>query len=309
MKKNLIALAVAATMVPAIAAAEGASISGFADITLTSDNDENVFGANAELDIRNTVGAVTVGADIDFTLGTNATPGTSNLEQAFFAWGAAENVTVIAGVINNPIGWEAEDAPGLYQVSHGQIYDILDSQTALYGNNIAGLAVAYNAGIATITAAVLNDIGHTNMDDNSLALVVNLAPMEGLALELGYVTQEEKAAGSSIITTAGNVVDFNATFTAVENLMVGFEYLAADNIVDSAMGITGNYAIMDNLSATLRYDVVSFEAGGDDSKSTTVAFTYGLADNLDVLLEYRSDDKGNGTDTDSMGVLEFIASF
>jgi len=315
MKKNLIALAVAAAVAPGFAAAEGASVSGFADIKLMIDNDKNYFLANGEVDFRNTQGAVTVGVDADLALagndGVNAELSgphdSAAIEQAFFAWGAVENLTILGGVFNNPIGLESEDVTGLHTASHGQIYGILDGQTALYGNNIAGLAAAYNAGPATITAAVLNDLGHTDLEEVSLALVVNFMAMEGLDLELGYVTQEDEDSAGNVVT-AGNVVDFNATFTAVENLYVGFEYLAADNVVDSAIGLTGSYMIMDGLDASLRYDVVSYEADNtDDTTSTTVAVGYKIADNLKAKVEWTSFD--NGDDTDDSGQVKFIATF
>ncbi len=166
MKKNLIALAVAAVMAPGFAAAEGASISGFADITHTSnsDVDQSVFNANGEIDVRNTMGSVTVGVDVDLFLhGDNydaavADNDSATLEQAFFAWKATDAVTVIGGVFNNPIGWDAEDAPDMDMTSHTLSYNALDAATDLYGNNLAGVAAAFAAGPATITAAVLNDM-------------------------------------------------------------------------------------------------------------------------------------------------------
>ena len=343
MKKNLIALAVAATMVPAIAAAEGASVSGFTDISLTADNKMNLFLANAEVDFRNTSGAVTVGLDVDFSLagngGNNAGLSGPNdsaaIEQAFFAWGAAENLTVIAGVINNPIGLEGQDGTDINTVSFGQIKGILDDQTALYGNNIAGLAAAYDAGVATITVALLNDIRHTNLESNSIALVINSSPVEGLNLELGYVTQDDKdAAGASSedltntgtlssvtnVGSAGNVLDINATYD-IAGATIGLEILTADNIVDRAIGLHLDYKVNDQIGVNFRYDTVSYgsTAAGvdlsniDDTTSTTLALSYVVADNLTVYAEYKSTDDivmatGKAVD-DSAGALGFIATF
>ncbi|MCF6231058.1 MAG: hypothetical protein L3J62_09810 [Gammaproteobacteria bacterium] len=344
MKKNLIALAVAATMVPAIAAAEGASISGFTDISLTADNDRNLFLANAEVNFRNTSGAVTVGLDVDFSLagngGTNAGLSGPNdsaaIEQAFFAWGAAENVTVIAGVINNPIGLEGQDATDINTVSFGQIKGILDDQTALYGNNIAGLAIAYDAGIATVTLALLNDIRHTNLESNSVALVINSSPVEGLNLELGYVTQDDMSAtgastenlattnnnlsGVANVGSAGNVLDFNATY-AIAGATVGLEILTADNVVDQAIGLHVDYKINDQIGVNFRYDTVSYGktaagtdfSGFDDTTSTTLALNYIVADNLTVYAEYKTKDDivlatGKAED-DAVAALGFIATF
>lgn len=335
MKKTIIALAVAAAMVPALAAAEGASISGFNDITLTSDNDTTTFGAATEIDVRSTVGAVTVGADIDFDL-NGGTGNNVNVEQAFFAWGAAENLTVIAGVINNPIGLEGEDSTDINTATHGQIYNILDGQTALDGNNIAGLAVAYNAGVATVTVALLNDIRGTNNESNSIALVVNASPVENLNLELGYVTQDDKQADgtstedltntgtlSSVanVGSAGNVINLNATYD-IAGATLGFEYLAADNVVDSAIGLHAAYKVNDKVGVNFRYDVVAYGstamgtdigALAEDTTSTTLSVKYKIADNLSVKAEYKiSDDSVLGTNNtvdDEVAKIKFVATF
>lgn len=327
MKKNLIALAVAATMVPAIAAAEGASIGGYADISLNIDNNSNVFLANAEADFRNTMGAVTVGVDVDFALagnnGTNAGLSGPNdsaaIEQAFFAWGAMDNLTVIGGVFNNPIGLEGQDGTDIDTATFGQIKGILDGQTALYGNNIAGLAAAYNAGVATVTLALLNDIGHTNTEENSIALVVNAAPIEGLNLELGYVTQEDQtAAGVAANGSAGNVLDLNATF-AVAGATVGLEYLTADNIVDSAIALHLDYVVNEQIGVNLRYDTVSYGeladgtdiSSWDDTTSTTLTGRYQIEENLTMYVEWKSADVlvGNNAEDNEMGTIGFIANF
>ncbi len=332
MKKTIIALAVAAAMVPALAAAEGASISGFNDITLKSDNDQTTFNASTEIDVRSTVGAVTVGADLDIDLGAGAT----NLEQAFFAWGAAENLTVIGGVFNNPIGLEGEDSTDINTATHGQIYNILDGQTALDGNNIAGLAVAYNAGVATVTVALLNDIRGTNNESNSIALVVNASPVENLNLELGYVTQDDKQANgtstedltntgtlSSVanVGSAGNVINLNATYD-IAGATLGFEYLAADNVVDSAIGLHAAYKVNDKVGVNFRYDVVAYGstamgtdigALAEDTTSTTLSVKYKIADNLSVKAEYKiSDDSVLGTNNtvdDEVAKIKFVATF
>lgn len=136
MNKLLISVATAALMSPAAVLAAVTAVDGFN--TITYDEDKKAFGASTELDFAHTTGAVTVGADIDFDLNV----GKSNLEQAFFAWQANEDVTVIGGVINNPIGADAEDITTRDFVAHSAIFNILDYQTALEGNTVAGVAAA-----------------------------------------------------------------------------------------------------------------------------------------------------------------------
>ncbi len=320
MKKNLITLAVAAALASplAIQAADSASVSGFVDIYYNSYGDDGSpgFGADGEVDVQATKGSVTVRADIDLSLLDSNTTG-ATLEQAFFAWGAVEGVTVIGGVFNNPIGQEAEDAPDIEFASHSVIYNILDNQTVLNGNNVAGVAVAGGTEMFTGTLAVLNDIQHATDTDgnmeNSIAAVLNVNPMEGLALELGYVTQE---------TGAENVLDFNAQY-GIAGFTVGLDYLMADKGVDSAYNLWGSYAITDQIAVKARYEAIDLEASGADTATKyTLYGSYAIEDNLLVALEYSQGDLGNNEDgnpatrdelfgiaDDSTVTLEFIGTF
>ncbi len=309
MKKNVIALAVAAAMVPGFAAAEGATISGFTDITWTHDavgavKDTNIFAANAEVDIRNTVGAVTVGVDMDVNLGGTAGAALQtdefNLEQAFFAWGAAENVTVIAGLFNNPIGLDGGDAPDQPTTQTGLIAGALDAATALHvGNNISGLAVAYNAGVATVTGALLNEVqaGSTADEDNSYALIINASPMEGLDLELGYVTMD-----GAVQNLGDSALDVNASYD-FGMAKVTAEILDVDAWNDALVGVGVYAGVADGANVGLRYETND----NIDQEQTNLVGSYELADSLTVLAGYNMVSTGN-TDDDQI-VIEFIAKF
>ena len=312
MKRSLLALAVGTLSLSAYAGS--ATVSGFTDITYTNATDTSVFLANGEVDFAGKTDKASVNVDLDLSIGTGANggnlsgPGDSAvIEQAYFAYSGLPMVTVLGGVFNNPIGWEAEDAPDMYQVTKGQIYKILDNQTRLYGNNIAGVAAAVDLmGMGSLTLAGLNDIGlqdstnTTALDENSIAAVVNLTPMKGLGIEGGYVTQ----AGG-----VGYVYDANLTYSDF-GATVGLEYLGAETTVDSAIGATLNYMIMDDLGVTVRYEMISYEAGGDDTTSVTGAVSYALAKNLTVLAEYTDVKRDFDSSADSDAInLEFVATF
>ncbi len=330
MKKNVIALAVAAAMAPGFAAAADSKVSGFADITyINADADADVLGngketsafvANAEVDFASKLSdIVSVRVDTDLSLATNGginaaaiTGGPADsaaIEQAYFAASVAEGVTVIGGVFNNPIGWQAVDVVDRYQSANLLTYDVLDGQTALYGNNIAGVAVAGDLGPVTVTGAVLNDIGGLT-DKNSVALVVNASPVAGLDLELGYVTQEtDHEDGGSTIDTAGNVTDFNATYKNA-GLTLGLEYLTAEELLDTGLAITANYMFTPALGATVAYSSLDGDGFGDDADTrTSVAGIWNIADNLVSKLEFTTDDAGDGADSTSVTNLRFIAKF
>lgn len=266
------------------------------------------------------MGAVTVRVDADVNLAINGGANADNalsgsgqdsgrFEQAYFAWGATEGVTVLGGVFNNPIGQEAEDAPDMDFTSHGVTYNILDGQTVAYGNNVAGIAAAGAVGPATVTVAVVDDIGlATNAKGEgklSTAAVVNFSPMKGLDLELGYVTQDAQAE---------NVLDFNGKYSAGA-LTVGLDYLAADAAVDSATNLWAGFAVNDKINVKVRYESVAFEAAGvDDSTRTTFYASYTISDNLSAALENSSGDNASsegvsGIADDDVTTLEFIGTF
>ncbi len=324
MKKNMIALAVAAAMVPGFAAAADSKVSGFADITyINADADADVLGngketsaftANAEVDFASKLSdIVSVRTDVDFNIGGNDGAASAIIEQAFFAAGVAEGVTVIGGVFNNPIGWQAVDVVDRYQSTNLLTYDVLDGQTALYGNSIAGVAVAGDLGPVTVTGAVLNDIGGLT-DKNSVALVVNAAPVAGLDVELGYVTQEtDHEDGSPTIDTAGNVTNLNATYKNA-GLTIGAEYMTAEELLETGLSFTANYMFTPALGATIAYSSVKGkDATGpwqDDADTrTSVAGIWNVADNLTSKLEFTTDDKGDNNDSTNVVNLRFIAKF
>ncbi len=313
-KKNLAALAVVGVLVNPLLAIAGddAEVGGFVDVIGNSDR-QPVFTADAEVDVSKKIGAVTVRADMDANLAgnTGASVGgqdSGRIEQAYFAWGATQTVTVLGGLFNNPIGQELEDAPDMDFTSHSVVYTILDGQTALYGNNVAGIAAAVGVGPATITLAVVDDLGlsasTSGKGKTSTAAVVNFSPMKGLDLELGYVTQDVQAE---------NVLDFNGKYS-VGALTVGLDYLAADKAVDSAANLWVGFNINDKANVKARYETVSFAAGGDDSTKTTLYATYVINDNLSAALESSSGDNTSGEAisgiaNDDVTTLEFIGTF
>lgn len=329
LKKNMVALAVVGALAAPLAVqADDAEVSGFIDVIANSDR-QPVFTSDAEVDVSKKMGAVTVRVDFDTNLAANGGGSvfgedSGRLEQGYFAWAATESVTVLGGLFNNPIGQELEDAPDMDFTSHSAVWMILDHQTALYGNNIAGIAAAGAVGPATVTVAVIDDIGlatsgtgANTKGKTSTAAVVNFSPMKGLDLELGYVTQDKDTGAF-----AGNVTDLNGTFSTGA-LTVGLDYLLAEKIIDSAANLWVRFDVNNKTNVKVRYETVAFENAGittgvKDATKTTIYGTYSINDNLSAALEYSkgSNDNGGAVVTgvtgivdDSVTTLEFIGTF
>jgi len=291
-------------------------INGFLDVThLLSDGEtdgtsarENKFNTSAELDLQTALTEkASVRIDVDYQNTVNEGTGVS-MEQAFLRWKAQGGLNVLAGVMNNPLGWEGHDAPDLYQISQGQLWNIFDGQTSLYANNIAGLMVEGKAGNGLeFAGGVLNDLGNV-AEENSLIGLARFKGTPDLELELGVITQDSQAE---------TLIDANATFKRGA-LTVGGEALIASAVYDIGLGATASYQVSDDVSATLRFDTVSYEASGiDDTSSITVAGSMSLSKNVVANVEVRINDNGetpaaNPAATVGDGeliMLELIATF
>ncbi|PCI12672.1 MAG: hypothetical protein COB71_08465 [Thiotrichales bacterium] len=309
MNKKLIALAVAGVISGYGTAVNAVEVSGFTVVkyVLTDDSgmvapattnaNESKFSANGEIDFTSSpADGVTVRMDVDLDL----TTGSGQLEQAFFAWSATDSVTVIGGVFNNPIGYEAEDKPDMIFNNHGAVYTVLDGQTVLDGDNVAGLAVAGAVGPVTLTGAFLNDISGAN-EENSIAFIANYSPIEGLDLEVGLVTQD---------AAAENVTNFNIVYTGVKGLEVGLDYLTADEMVDSAYDLWAGYSVGGGFAVNLRISEIEYSSS-NTTETTAFNASYKIASNLKAILELQSTDTTVGATTadSDLTTLKFVATF
>lgn len=271
----------------------------------------------------------------DQTVTDTDTTGAS-IEQAYFAWGATDSITVLGGVFNNPIGHEAEDAPDMDFATHGLVYQALDSQSVLPGDNVAGLAAAIAAGPATITVALLNDLHHAD-EVNSFALVANMSPMKGLDLELGMVTQAGNTVLDSTIkggsaSSVGNATNFNLVYSAVPNLTIGLDYLTGAEVLASASDFWLGYQISEKLGVKYRSSSLAYNSAdvdkavavvggaalgaaldavglpGVDTTKSSIYLSYQVASNLSAALEVSSTTPDGG-DAVNYTALELIATF
>lgn len=323
-------------------AVNDSKLNGFADIILTVTDEANdvVGGKNAtegkftvdgEVDFSSKLSDnVSVRIDVDLSLAVNggvnapaatgAGVGTSGtipgpadsavIEQAFFAWSLPNNLTFLGGVFNNPVGWESEDAPDLYQTSHNQNWGILNGQTLLHGNNVAGVALAGAIGPINITGALLNDLQQVN-EENSIAIIINATPITGLDVEVGFVTQDNNNPALTALNQrgAGDVTDINGTYTH-GIYTVAVEILTADKVIDNSTMILGNVDLPMGFGVTARIEKVSFDLPGvPDTDVITLAGIFHAADNLDVLLEIKSTDDGTVGGDNDLVTAEFVSKF
>ena len=303
MKNRTIALAVASLMFGAGSAyAEGVSVDGFVDVQLnvTNEADEDSEGqftvpqTEVNFDSENMFIAIRSSGDNDYGFG-----------QAFFKYQVADGWNMKGGVFDNNITADSRSAPDMQFTQNSLLFSVLSD---VGGESLTGLAIAGAVGPATVTAAYANDSSITSGEGkNSIALLVNAAPMEGLDLELGLLTQEDDPATSDGV---GNLIDINGTYK-IQNATLGLDYLMGgdpeDGEFDAGYSFWAGYDFGNGFNVKARLENIGFEGGGDDTEATELYASYALTDNLSVALDLYSVD--DGTESVDTNTIEFVATF
>jgi len=291
--KSLVGAALVVAVIPAANAAEisNVNLNGFLDMVWTvSDGtdlgingDDGHFDTTGELDFTSKLqGPVSLRMDANLNSAGGSDSG--QLEQAFLNWDIQKNLSLKGGVFNNNLSWEKEDAPDMYQITHGQLYNIWDTTTDLPGNNLSGIELSYSADIFKLSAAYLNDLLNVP-DENSVKLSGEFHALPTLNIMVGYVTQN---------TGFEDIIDVNATWNMNNKLTFGAEVMLPDQIVDTAFMLLANYKFTNEFSGTVRYDNVSYDvAGSDNTTSVTVAGLYTIDPHLFANAEIRMNNDNN----------------
>jgi len=199
MKKILVAssLALSALTVTPAAMAIDITPSGFVDFiwTLSDGTDvgkngaEGRFDTSGELDVESKLKeGITMRFDADVNP-NDPNNDSARLEQIFLKWDIDQKMALLGGVYNNNLTFEREDAPDLYQITHGQLWDIWESTTSEGGNNLQGLEFNYQFKQVNLIIGYLNDLGNV-ADKNSVKIAAEVTAVKNLDIVLGLITQE-----------------------------------------------------------------------------------------------------------------------
>lgn len=332
MNKRLIVLAVAGAFGAsgaAIAAPKdmgpSASVHGFVESLLVVSDDagdvpggdnttEKKFATEGEVSLHaNATDDVYVRVDLDYNSRYSAGGETLEIEQLYGAWRINDMAKMKVGRFNNPLGYEAQDAPYKSTISRSLIMSLLDDQTSLYQNNIEGVAVGLNVGPAMVTLGVLNEIGGVVDEENSFLAHVRGEVIPGLNLGLGMLTQEDFDAAANP-NSFETLINFNADYTvdfgaAAAKFFV--DYLTAGEGLDMAYSLGAKVQVVDNVGVTFRYDFAEYDSDREDT-AMTLAANWNATDNVDFRAEWRNDEVENAgaanRDDDSV-VLSAVFTF
>ena len=230
------------------------------------------------------------------------------LEQLFGRYSFNQDFNLSFGRQLTNLGYEADEAPGLFSTSYGYLLDVAKNHEALKlllasyptavavssdlkRNYVDGIRANFNNGQFGLSVG-LHD-GYWDKDDFNDHVAIDIAAsvviIPGLEARLGYAHQD---LDDSDIGQINTWVEFSPG-----DLTLAFEYDYFDFHNDADLWdlmILGNYQITDLLGLTLRY---SHEDGdnifyGDDYESDriTLAFLFSITQQFGINFEYSHTD-------------------
>ncbi|MCC6301817.1 MAG: outer membrane beta-barrel protein [Gammaproteobacteria bacterium] len=311
MKKRTIAIAVAGAMFTAGSAfAADVTVDGFAEIqwNITNELDENTEGQFAVTETE-----VNFDTDHLFVAATASEEDGFSIGQAFAKYAITDGWNLKAGKFDSNLTADYGSAPDREFVQHSLLFNVLDSDstgifpTTIGGASLTGVAVTGDlGGMATVTLGYGNDTSvdtATDEGENSIMLLVNASPVEGLDLELGFLTQDDEV-GAGL----GNIVDINGTYT-IQGFTVGLDYMQGsenEGIFDNGYSAWVGYNFGNGFNVKGRFENVSRD-GGDDLEATELYASYDLNDNLAVAVSLYNVD-GGANDAD-INTIQLVGKF
>ena len=222
-----------------------------------------------------------------------------SLEQVFGRYSFNQDFNLSFGRQLTNLGYEADEAPGLYAVTNA--YDGLG--VASRRNYVDGLRANFNNGQFGLSLGLHDDYFGKNasLDDafnSNIAIDIAASVMivPGLEARLGFAHQDQEH------TNEDNIDQFNAWLAYNPgDLTLAFEFDYFDVFGDSLWDIMflANYQFVDWFGATFRYsheDLETFLGAESDADRFTLALLFSLSQNLFLNVEFShteldSDDK------------------
>lgn len=283
----------------------GVEMSGFADYSAANDpytpgNSGAVSTVEVELMLDFTSGPVSFSTDIDFETGG------ANLEEAVVTYSFNDNLSMSVGHMLSYLGFEAYDAPNMYQFSYAYDYASSGGQD-IYDPFATGVSLDYGA------------------DDFSVGVWTDFAEKPSYEYAFAY-TGIENFTAKAIFADYGNDADEIMTLWAsyqVGNLLIGAEYATddkntaapntpgyGDDDIDAYL-IMGNYALTDSAAVTVRYSSAEYtDAATVTVDKFTISPSYTFTDDLAGLIEYSTYSVDAGaTEPEDLFAFELIYTF
>jgi len=228
-----------------------------------------------ELDVEAAVtGDLTVRTDLNFFPGAGAASFDSLVEQAYAEYSMGDSgFFVQVGKRNAPIGIEALDPVDMYQYSQGLIF------AGATPSNLNGVFFGWSDGAISALAWGTNDWDTPKVGGK---------PSAGARFEYAFDAGHVGLSSTYSLATEALMVDTDAKagfgdFTA----FLEGNYGSAADVDTTGFLVKGNYALSEDFSATLRYDMLT--VGEEASSSASAAVLLTLAEGLSGCAEVRMD--------------------
>ena len=216
------------------------------------------------------------------------------LEQAFGRYNINRDFNISFGRQLTALGYEADEAPGLYSVSNAYLMGVgrnyVDGVRANFNNGRFGLTLGlhdnYFSGVGDDTF---------NSDKIAIDLAASFMIIPGLEAQLGYANQDAD--------TTDDWSQFNAWIAYNPgDLTLAFEYDNADKGPKDywSMLLLANYQFNEMFAATFKYSHEDEEVGNSDEEADrfTFALLFTITQNLFFNLEYSHSEVDAASDYD-----------
>lgn len=322
MKKKLFSLASILAVLNANAieigpTGSGVELGGFVDYSAASQGDTTspVSTAQVELNLDFANGPVSFSLDYDLTAAQglsdadddgNLDSTSGNLEEAVLTYTISDSLSVSVGRMLSYLGFEAYDAPNMYQFSYAYDYATEGGQD-IYDGYADGFSIDYATDLFSV--GVWTDFAEKPSFEYALAF-----------------TGIENLTAKAIFAEYGGDADDIMTLWAsyqLDKLLLAVEFAtdeknavaAAPTILDydvDAFMIMGNYSVTDSFAITARYSQADYTYGSDSIEvdKFTISPSYSFTDNFSGLIEYSTYDVTTGnTEPDDLTAVELIYTF
>jgi len=298
----------------------GVEMSGFVDVFYEEVGAVagDATGAQVEMNFNYSTGPVSAAVGLDF--GQYSVYGSSdNLEEAYITYDLGGGFSVTAGRMLTYMGFEAFDAPNMYQFSYA--YDVAYRNSAttagaqdIYDAYDYGASIDYSADTFSIGvwSSIEQDAGYelalayTGIDNLTAKAIWSDFGEQGYEKATYWVSY---SLGKLLLAAEIAESDEQAGGLGVGPTQTGYD-------VDGAM-IMANYAYSDTVAITLRYSETEYTQFDSktmvyDGSKITISPSYIFTDNLAGLIEYSSydaDTVGALIEPDETLAVEFIYTF
>jgi len=297
-------------------------ILGYDDEDIAGGDQNEQFTTQGDIDFLFDLSPVTAEAHIRFNANDDpnapdATKGV-DLEQLFARYNVNDVFNFSFGRQLTALGYEADEAPGLYAVSNAYVLgtssDIAVGQVGINEiqtrrNYVDGVRVNFNNGQFGLTFGLHDGYwgnNHFDGDDMAIDLAASVMIIPGLEARLGYAHQEvDKSPNPDTDISQFNMwLGYNPNDLTLAIEYDNFDILENDEYW--SLMLLANYQFTDWFAATLRYTHEDYETLGDsaDADRFTFGFLFSITDNFGLNVEYSTtsvDNKVTGGALDDQG--------